>query len=249
MSMIQLENVTKIYKTKEYNTVAVRDITMTARQGEFIFLVGSRGAGKTTLLRLIAGELSAEEGTVLLDGIDVTKYSKQQRARMRYSVGLVRQSPSLDYGKTVQENLVPNKKHILPRSKRRAKPDPLTEMLMAKALSLVGMAGSEERPAGGLTMAERRRVDVARVIMYSPAVLLLDEVTDRVDDDTVWDLMHLVSALNSHGTTVIMATSASRIVNIMRRRVITLSDGKIAGDVPRGQFGKIPRKVQTLFEL
>ena len=90
-----------------------------------------------------------------------------------------------------------------------------------------------------LSIGECRRVELARALVNSPPILLLDELTANLDDDTIWDLMHLLNELNSRGTTIVMATHASQYVNIMRRRVVTLVDGRLAGDVRNGKYGRI----------
>jgi len=90
-----------------------------------------------------------------------------------------------------------------------------------------------------LSIGEVRRVELARALLSSPPILLLDELTANLDDDTIWDIIHLLNELNSRGTTIIMATHASQFVNILRRRVVTLVDGKLAGDVKNGKYGDI----------
>ena len=90
-----------------------------------------------------------------------------------------------------------------------------------------------------MSIGESRRVELARALICSPPVLLLDELTANLDDDTIWDIIHLLNEINNHGTTVVMATHASQYVNIMRRRVITLVDGHLKGDVRNGKYGHI----------
>ena len=82
-------------------------------------------------------------------------------------------------------------------------------------------------------------MELARALVSSPPILLIDELTANLDDDNIWDLMHLLNELNSRGTTIVMATHASQYVNIMRRRVVTLVDGKLVGDVRNGKYGDI----------
>ena len=103
----------------------------------------------------------------------------------------------------------------------------------------MGLAPVAECYPAELSLGECRRVELARALVNSPPILLLDELTANLDDDTIWDLMHLLNELNSRGTTIIMATHASQYVNIMRRRVVTLVDGKLAGDVRNGKYGRI----------
>ena len=90
-----------------------------------------------------------------------------------------------------------------------------------------------------MSIGECRRVELARALINSPPILVLDEITANLDDDNIWDMFHLLQELNRKGTTIIMATHASQYVNIMRRRVVTLVDGKIFGDVEKGRYGDV----------
>ena len=110
---------------------------------------------------------------------------------------------------------------------------------MKKVLGLVGMRGVESRYPVEMSIGECRRVELARALINSPPILVLDEITANLDDDNIWDMFQLLQEINRMGTTVIMATHASRYVNIMRRRVITLVDGKIFGDVEKGRYGDV----------
>lgn len=90
-----------------------------------------------------------------------------------------------------------------------------------------------------LSSGETRRVELARAMINSPPILLLDEITANLDDDNIWDMFHLLTEINRGGTTVVMATHASQYVNLLRRRVVTLVDGHILGDVSKGRYGEI----------
>ena len=108
-----------------------------------------------------------------------------------------------------------------------------------KALAVVGMPGVEARYPAELSLGECRRVELARALINDPAVLVLDEPTASLDADTGWDILHLINELNRRGTTVVMATHAKEFVNLLRKRVLTLVDGRIWGDVPKGRYGSI----------
>ncbi len=209
--------------------MAVENIDLEITQGDFIFLVGSSGAGKSTLLNLAVGDLRPDRGAVFLNDTDLISMTKRQRARFRCRVGKVPQESGLVRTVTVQRNLAGKKKG-------RNKPD---QALVEKALGLVGMSDSEEYYPLELSISECRRIELAKAILHSPDILLLDQITNRMDDDSIWDMMHLLDELNRRGTTVLMATNAKKFVNIMRKRVVTLADGRIVGDVPRGRFGAI----------
>ena len=103
----------------------------------------------------------------------------------------------------------------------------------------MGLPDVENCYPAELSIGESRRVELARAVINSPHILLLDELTANLDDDVIWDLLHLLMELNSHGTTIVMATHASQYVYILRKRVITLVDGRVVGDVKKGKYGDI----------
>ena len=233
MPTIRLDNVAKIYTTKDYQHVAIRSIDLIIEQGEFVFFVGSRGAGKSTLLNVIAGEAVPDRGQVYLDDVDFNKLPKRQNRRARACRGRIAQDAELKRTETVRENLSVWK-WVGPFRKRT-----LDENLAAKALGIVGVPDCLDRYPRDLSMSECRRVQIAGAILNSPAILMLDDFTDRMDEDTVWDMLHLLNEMNKRGTTVLMATNSSYVVNVMRRRVVTLADGRIVGDVRKGKYGYI----------
>ena len=108
-----------------------------------------------------------------------------------------------------------------------------------KVLGIVGMQGTQDKFPVELSGGEARRIELARAIINSPPILILDEITANLDEDNIWDIFHILQEINHHGTTVIMATHASQFVNIMYRRVITMVDGRVFGDVERGRYGDI----------
>ena len=232
MAEIRLDHVSKRYMEERRLTYAVRDISLTVEQGEFVFLIGSSGAGKTTLLQLMSGEIAPDEGTVLLNNTNIARMLGPWRVRARRTFGVVSQQGLLIRKRTVGETLMlaGAAAGMMRRKSREA---------VKKALGIVGLPGVEECYPAELSIGESRRVELARAVLNSPSILLLDELTANLDDDVIWDLIHLLTELNARGTTIVMATHASQYVNILRRRVITLVDGKIVGDVKNGKYGDI----------
>lgn len=233
MPTIRLSQIAKLYKGKGRHTAAVLNIDLEIAQGEFVFFVGSRGAGKSTLLDIISGDLAPDQGAVYLNDVNINRLSRRKRARLRRVIGKVSQDPSLVRTDTVLENLIGARGLGMIRGLW------YEEKLVRKALALVGMPGVERRCPREFTYTQCRRLELARAIMRSPPILVLDGITDQMDDDTIWDIFLLLNELNARGTTILMATNAKKFVNIMRRRVITLSDGRIVGDVRRGRYGDI----------
>lgn len=241
MPTITLEKVTKYYKVQKKQRrgenrveIGVEDVDLTVEQGEFVFLVGSSGAGKSTLLDLISGKLKPDKGTVSLNGKDLARlFPWSNQTALLF--GKVCQEQTLARRITVEENL----RMAAMIGRRRFESTKHINERIRKVLGLVGMRGAEVRYPGELSIGECRRVELARAMINSPPILVLDEITANLDDDNIWDMIILLNEVNRRGTTVIMATHASKYVNIMRRRVVTLVDGHIFGDVERGRYGDV----------
>ena len=217
MPQIRLERVSKYYPQDKKQMAAVQEINLTVEQGEFLFLTGSSGAGKSTLLQLISGDLRPTSGAVFLDDINLTRLSRLRRDRLRLVFGRVPQLSQLMRKRTI----------------------PPIQTRIQKTLAMVGLPDVGARYPVELSYGECRRVELARAIINSPSILVLDELTANLDEDTIWDILHLLCEINRHGTTIIMATHAKEFVNLLRKRVITLVDGQIWGDVQKGRYGDI----------
>ena len=235
MPTITLENVSKFYKNDKRIEAAVRDVDLTIKQGEFVFVVGSSGSGKSTLLQLMSGEIKPERGKVYLNDLDMKKL-RWRRGAIALTIGRVWQDQSLMRKRTVEENLYAAA--MIGAAKRRDSQLDIRDRV-EKVLGIVGMQGSQQKFPAELTSGEVRRVELARAIINSPPILILDEITANLDEDNIWDIFHILTEINRRGTTVIMATHASQFVNIMYRRVITMVDGRVFGDVERGRYGDI----------
>ena len=234
MPQIFLKRVSKDYRQEQERRVfhAVQDVDLSIDRGEFVFITGSSGAGKSTLLQLICAELKPTKGHVYYNGVNLSRLTQRQRDRYRLRFGYVPQLSTLIRKRTIQENLL-TVAEIAPRQELRP------EERVRKALALVGMSDALYRYPVELSLGECRRVELARAIINNPEVLVLDELTANLDEDTAWDMFLFLSEVNHHGITVIMASHAKNFVNLMRRRVITLVDGKIFGDVERGRYGDV----------
>ena len=243
MPVIKLENVSKSYSVgrkrlfrKRETVVGVEKINLTIQQGEFVFIVGRSGCGKSTLLNLITGEIRPDTGTVCVDQNNLANVMPRARKAVRLMFGRVwQEQQTLARKMTVQENL----KLTARIGRHRGEGEKELDARVAKVLGLVGMSGVEKCYPIELSIGQCRRVELARAMINSPDILVLDEITANLDDDNIWDIFHLLTEINRKGTTVIMATHANQYVNIMRKRVITLVNGRIFGDVPKGKYGDV----------
>ena len=231
MPVLRMENASKRYKTdKKQVQYAVQDLSLTVEQGEFVFLIGSSGAGKS-MLKLMGGEIAPDEGAVYIDETNIARLFGPWKVRLTRTFGIVSQQSMLIRKRTIMENLL-----VAGRASGMGRK---SQAAAEKALGLVGLPGVGDCFPAQLSIGEVRRVELARALINSPSILLLDELTANLDDDTIWDIIHLLYELNNRGTTIIMATHASQYVNIMRRRVVTLVDGRLIGDVKNGKYGDI----------
>ena len=240
MPTIYLDHVSKFYKPKRkrkgpvHQDTGVEDVELNIHQGEFVFVGGGSGAGKSTLLRLITGETKPTRGTVYLGDKDLSRALFLSRNRMSVMFGKIWQDPTLIRKKTIEENLALASQIALGRESSK-----VVDIRIKKVLGLVGMKGVEKRYPVELSIGECRRVELARALISSPPILILDEVTANLDDDSIWDMLHLLNDVNRRGTTVIMATHDSQYVNILRRRVITMSGGRVVTDEKKGKYGDV----------
>jgi cell division transport system ATP-binding protein len=226
--MIKFENVTMAYR-KDGNP-ALNDVSFEIADGEFVFLVGQSGAGKSTILRLLIREESAQEGTVLIDDINIGKLPEKEVPKLRRNIGMVFQDFRLLPEKTVSEN-VAFALQVLNKS-----PNEIKQTVPA-VLDLVGLLDKANRRPEQLSGGEQQRVAIARALVNRPAILMADEPTGNLDPDTSVEIMRLLDQINKAGTTVIMATHDAGIVDQMRKRVIEITGGAIIRDQAQGVYG------------
>lgn len=224
--MIRLENVTKVYKN---GVKALNNVNVDIEKGDFVFLVGSSGAGKSTLVKLITKEVDPEEGKIFLNNNDITKISNRKIPEIRRNIGMIFQDFKLLENKNVYEN-VAFAMEILGYSSKEIK------KRVPTVLDMVGLAKKANSYPNQLSGGEQQRVSIARAIINKPTVVIADEPTGNLDPDTAWDIMNVLKDINRRGTTILMATHAKDIVDIMKKRVIALSDGKIIRDDKKGVY-------------
>ena len=218
--MIELSNVSKIYKIGINNFYALNNLSLKINDGDFVAVTGASGSGKTTLLNIIGCLDTMSEGEYLLDESDVTKMSDEKKAKLRNGkIGFVLQDFALIGKQTVKYNVmlpllfskVPNKE----LSDR-------TDM----ALEKVGIANQIFKKANQLSGGQKQRVAIARAIVNSPSIILADEPTGQLDSKTGIQIMEVLKSLNDDGITVIIVTHDANVASYAKRQIV-LSDGKI----------------------
>ncbi|MGA1541733.1 MAG: cell division ATP-binding protein FtsE [Ilumatobacteraceae bacterium] len=224
--MIRLENVTKSYSAE---ATALRDVSFEIPKGEFVFLVGPSGSGKSTLLRLMNRQEVPEKGSVWVAGKNINDLPESKIPFLRRSMGNIFQDYKLLLNKTVFENVAFALEVI-------GRPRHVIRQQVPAVLELVGLADKSDRFPHQLSGGEQQRVSIARAFVNRPLILLADEPTGNLDPTTGEGIMRLLERINSTGTTVVMATHDTRVVNMMRRRVVQLDRGIIVRDQERGVY-------------
>ena len=224
--MIKLENVTKVFKG---DVVAVRDASIDIGKGEFVFLVGPSGSGKSTFLRLINREDVPEHGRIFVAGRNIGTLNSWKVPYLRRNIGVIFQDFRLLPKKTVHENVAFALEVI-------GKPRQVIRRQVPAILDLVGLSRKVDRFPTELSGGEQQRVSIARAFVNRPLILLADEPTGNLDPNTSEGIMRLLGRINATGTTVVMATHDSGIVDSMRQRVVELDRGVIVRDQARGVY-------------
>lgn len=246
MPTITLDNVSKYYRLKRRNRpgragrfeVGVEDVNLTIEQGDFVFFIGSSGAGKTTLLNMIAGKDKPGKGRVLINGRNLNGIKGYAARRLPLVIGHVPQQSALNRSMTIRENL----EQAAKAGDRKFEEEYNFDERAKKVLGLVGLPDAGRKFPIELSTGECRRIELACALINSPPILVLDEVTAGLDEDSMWDMFLLLHEINRKGTTVIMAIRNSHYVNMLRRRVVTLVDGRVFSDVNRGRYGEVGKK-------
>jgi cell division transport system ATP-binding protein len=225
--MIRFDGVSKQYRSG--NRPALHDATLQVKPGEFVFLVGASGSGKSSFLRLILREERASSGQIHVLGQDLGRLSNRKVPHYRRNLGVVFQDFRLLPTKTVFDN-VAFALRVLGKS------EAFIHDAVPEVLGLVGLGNKENRLPHELSGGEQQRVAIARAVVNKPAILLADEPTGNLDPTTSNGIMDVLRNINAAGTTVLMATHDTAIVNRMQKRVVELSEGRIIRDEASGSY-------------
>ena len=224
--MIKIKRLTKRY---ENGVTSLENIDFEVQKNEFVYLVGPSGAGKSTLLKMIFRADVPSDGEIFIDNFSLTHITQRQIPYLRRSIGVVFQDFKLLPTRTVFENVAFALQFLeMSRSKIRRQ--------VSQVLELVGLEEKRDHLPGQLSGGEQQRICIARAIVNNPPILLADEPTGSLDPDTSWDIMQLLSKINSRDTTVLVATHNRGIVDDIRKRVVALKGGRITRDQDYGAY-------------
>ena len=224
--MILLDRVTKTYNSKGQ---ALERINLHVEDKEFVVIVGPSGAGKSTLLKLLTREEKPTSGKIIVGGIDYERLRDKDVPFLRRKIGVVFQDFKLLSNRTVFENVAFALEIVGMGNKE-------IRHTVPKVLDIVGLKGKGESYPSELSGGERQRVAIARAIVRQPKILIADEPTGNLDPKHAWDVIRVLEKINRYGTTVLLTTHKKEIVDKLKRRVVTIIDGKIVEDKARAEY-------------
>ena len=215
--------ISKLTKTYEKSSRALKDVSLTIDDGEFVFITGRSGSGKSTLLRILLKEVEPTSGRVVVNDMDLGQMPRRYVPKYRRQLGVVFQDFRLLKDRNVYEN-VAFAQRVIGVSGRKIR-ESVPEMLR-----MVGLSSKYKSFPHQLSGGEQQRVAIARALINRPDILLADEPTGNLDPHNAMEIMGLLEEINRQGTTVVVVTHSSEIVNMMRKRVITIQRGIVVGD-------------------
>ena len=233
--MILLDRVTKTYN-KNLGP-ALERVSLHVEPKEFVIVVGQSGAGKSTLLKLLTREERPTSGKIIVGGIDYDKLPDKNIPLLRRKIGTVFQDFKLLPNRTVFENVAFALEIVGASSKE-------INNTVPRVLDIVNLKDKAKRMPVELSGGERQRVAIARAIVRQPKILIADEPTGNLDPKHAWDVIHVLEKVNRYGTTVLLTTHNQEIVNKLKRRVVTIKNGKIVSDRANAQYSEKPTASQ-----
>ena len=224
--MIRLKDVEMEY---DNGTRAIKGISLTIEDGEFVFLVGPSGSGKSTIIKLLTGEVEPCAGRIMINGFSVSNISERQIPLMRRTLGVIFQDFRLIEKKTVYENLefVMRAVGASPKEIRKRIP---------YVLELVGLTEKTGSYPTELSGGEQQRVAIARALVNNPSMIIADEPTGNLDPQRSLEIMILLEKINELGTTVMVVTHEKELVNRFSKRVVAIESGRIISDGMGGYY-------------
>jgi len=224
--MILLDRVTKIYGDKK---AALDQVNLHVESKEFVIVVGASGAGKSTLFKLLTREERPTSGKIIVGGIDYDNLRNRDVPILRRKIGVVFQDFKLLQNRTVSENVAFALEVVGMSNKEIRHTTP-------KVLDIVGLKDKAESFPHELSGGEKQRVAIARAVARQPKILMADEPTGNLDPKHAWDVVRVLQKINRFGTTVLLTTHNKEIVNRLKRRVVTIKNGRVVADKSRGKY-------------
>ncbi|MBQ5977767.1 MAG: cell division ATP-binding protein FtsE [Oscillospiraceae bacterium] len=225
--MVEMKNVKVVYQSSD--TVALDDVSMSIKEGEFVFLVGPSGSGKTTVMKLITGEVRADAGEIIVNDFNMRTIRRRKLPKMRRTIGAIFQDYRLIENMNVYDNVAFAMRVVGAPNREIRKRVPYV-------LELVGLEGREKRLPNELSGGEQQRVAIARALVNNPRMIVADEPTGNLDPVRSLELMLLFEKINEMGTTILVVTHEKELVNAFSKRVISIEGGHVASDGMDGYF-------------
>lgn len=219
--MIKIEKVSKSYSE---GLAALEDVNLTIEDGEFVFIVGESGSGKSTLIKLLLREIKPTEGNITVNGNIINKLKRKDIPKYRREIGCVFQDFRLLKDRNIYDNVAFALKVV-------GESNAGIQEKVPKMLSTVGLAAKYRSFPKEISGGEQQRVAIARALVNHPSIILADEPTGNLDKTNAWEIMKLLEEINEKGTTVIVVTHNTEIVEVMKKRVITIQKGVVVSDV------------------
>ncbi|MFP3917874.1 methionine ABC transporter ATP-binding protein [Lysinibacillus telephonicus] len=227
--MIELKDITKVYKTKNGELTAVQDVNLTINKGEIFGIIGYSGAGKSTLIRLLNGLEKPTSGTVNVNGQQISSISGSKLRLARQKISMIFQHFNLLWSRTVAENIAfPLEIAGVAKSERAKK--------VKELIDLVGLSGRENAYPSQLSGGQKQRVGIARALANNPEVLLCDEATSALDPETTDSILELLLDINKRlGLSIVLITHEMHVIQKICHRVAVMEAGRIVetGEVLR----------------
>ncbi len=218
--IIEFKNVSKTYDS---GTHALNNASISIEKGEFVFIVGASGAGKSTFLKLIMHEETPSRGTILVNGVNVTKIKRRKVPYLRRNMGIVFQDFRLIDKMTVYDNVAFAMRAIGARPSAVKKRVPYI-------LDLVGLSDKAKNRPSELSGGEQQRVSLARALVNNPSIIIADEPTGNIDPEMSFEIIELLSKINDQGTTILVVTHEHDLVRHFNKRVVVIEKGRVVSD-------------------
>lgn len=222
-AVLELSKVSKIYHLGDQTLYALNQLSLSIGSGEFVAVVGASGSGKSTFLHVASLLDTPSEGTVIINGKEVTSYSETERARLRnQEIGFIFQQFNLLSKTSALENVA------LPLVYANV-PKPERDRRATEALTMVGLANRLHNTPAQLSGGQQQRVAIARALINNPAIIFADEPTGNLDSKSGAEIKDILLSLHTEGRTIVMVTHDPGMAAIASR-VVTLSDGTLLKD-------------------